>query len=94
MNWIRIDNRLVHGQVIETWVPHLGAKSILVVNDELADDELRQEIMRLAIPGGIELLFTRVEQLSAFLDKSGQMSAHGTKKLRYETRKLTQRLSP
>jgi hypothetical protein len=28
------------------------------------------------------------------LEKSGQMSAHGTKKLRYETRKLTQRLSP
>ena len=28
------------------------------------------------------------------LEKSGQMSSHGTKKLRYETRKLTQRLSP
>ena len=28
------------------------------------------------------------------LEKSGQMSAHGTKKLRYETRKLTQRLNP
>lgn len=73
MNWVRIDNRLVHGQVIETWVPHLGARSILVVNDELADDEMRQEIMRLAIPGSIELLFTRVEQISAFLDKSGQV---------------------
>jgi len=28
------------------------------------------------------------------LEKSGQMSAYGTKKLRYETRKLTQRLKP
>ena len=28
------------------------------------------------------------------LEKSGQMSSRGTKKLRYETRKLTQRLSP
>lgn len=72
MNWVRIDNRLVHGQVIEAWVPYLGAKSILVVNDELAADDLRQEIIRLAVPSGVDLLFTSVDRIISFLDKNGQ----------------------
>lgn len=61
MSWVRIDNRLVHGQIIEAWLPYLGASIILVVNDELADDVMRQEIMRLAVPSGVELFFSRVE---------------------------------
>ena len=69
MNWVRIDNRLVHGQVIEAWVPYLGAKSIVVVNDELAEDDLRQEIIRLAVPANVELLFTTVEKIAKFLDQ-------------------------
>ncbi|MDD2219358.1 MAG: PTS sugar transporter subunit IIB [Desulfoplanes sp.] len=60
MIWVRIDNRLVHGQVIETWLPYTKARAIMVVNDDLADDPLRQEIMYLAIPHDVELLFSRV----------------------------------
>lgn len=71
MNWVRIDNRLVHGQVIEAWVPYLGARNILVVNDELADDTLRQEIIRLAVPSGVDICFAGVERISAHLDEHG-----------------------
>ena len=53
MHWFRIDNRLVHGQVIEAWLPYIRAKILLVANDELAHDMLRQEIMSLAVPSGI-----------------------------------------
>lgn len=63
MFWVRIDNRLIHGQVVEAWVPHVGAKTILVVNDELAQDFLQQEIMSLAIPRAVESVFLSVEQL-------------------------------
>ena len=45
MFWVRVDNRLIHGQVVEAWVPYVGAHSILVGNDDLAQDELQQEIM-------------------------------------------------
>lgn len=66
MYWVRIDNRLVHGQIIETWLPYLGSRIIFVVNDELAEDMLRQEIIRLAVPSGVGLLFSSVgEVLSA-----------------------------
>lgn len=60
MYWVRIDNRLVHGQVIEAWLPFTGAETLVVANDELAEDGLRQEIMSLAIPEDITLHFAHV----------------------------------
>lgn len=62
MFWVRIDNRLIHGQVIEAWIPFTRTKSLMVVNDELANDTVRQEIMGLAVPQGIEVLFTPVNE--------------------------------
>jgi len=74
MFWVRIDNRLVHGQIIETWLPYLGSRIILVVNDELAEDVLRQEIIRLAVPAGVELLFCRVDGVLGALKAEGALS--------------------
>ena len=30
---VRVDNRLVHGQVLEAWLPRLGARRLLVADD-------------------------------------------------------------
>lgn len=62
MYWVRVDNRLIHGQVIETWLPFAGTRSLVVVNDELAADLVRQEIMGLAVPQGIEITFSPVNE--------------------------------
>jgi len=62
--WVRVDNRLIHGQVVEAWVPYIGAHSILVGNDDLAQDELQQEIMSLAIPRAVESIFLPIDQLA------------------------------
>ncbi|KUJ96007.1 MAG: PTS system sorbose subfamily IIB component [Desulfonauticus sp. 38_4375] len=70
--WVRIDNRLVHGQVIETWIPYIKAKFILVVNDSLANDILQQEIIKLAVPSNIEIKFVSLAQV--------QMGLKGQKK--------------
>jgi len=72
MHFVRIDNRLVHGQVIETWLPHTRAQMIVVVNDELAGNMLRQEIMSLAIPDGVEIVFLPVCKVTAFLSGSAR----------------------
>jgi PTS system mannose-specific IIB component len=63
--WVRVDNRLIHGQVVEAWVPFVGARHILVGNDDLAGDELQQEIMSLAIPRAVESAFLPIDQLAA-----------------------------
>jgi PTS system mannose-specific IIB component len=67
MYWVRIDNRLVHGQIIETWLPFTGARLLVVANDELAGDEMQQEIMALAIPHSVEVAFVHVPQVDEFL---------------------------
>ena len=41
---LRVDYRLVHGQVAISWSRHIGADCILVANDEVAKDEMRQSI--------------------------------------------------
>lgn len=67
MFWVRIDNRLVHGQVIESWIPFTGAKKLVVANDALASDILQQEIMSLAIPQDVDPFFIPVDALTSFL---------------------------
>jgi len=41
----RVDNRLVHGQVLEAWVPRLGADTILVVDRQLPADPFQRGII-------------------------------------------------
>ena len=47
---VRVDNRLVHGQVLEAWLPALSAQGILVADDEVAGSALARAAMSLAIP--------------------------------------------
>jgi Ca-activated chloride channel family protein len=57
-----------------------------------ASQKLRAAATRLLELGEDDLAQSALEEAEN-LEKSGQMSSHGTKKLRYETRKLTQRLN-
>lgn len=65
--WVRIDNRLVHGQVIETWLPYTRSGHLFVANDELAADPVRQEIMALAIPVGITVHYSGIRELPRWI---------------------------
>lgn len=69
MIFVRIDNRLIHGQIIETWLPHTGATRVVVANDELAKDVLQQEIMSLAIPQTVESVFVDVDSISQIVSE-------------------------
>jgi PTS system N-acetylgalactosamine-specific IIB component len=51
---VRVDNRLLHGQILETWLPRLGARSVLVADDDAAASPLARAAMTLAVPAGLE----------------------------------------
>lgn len=68
MTFVRIDNRLIHGQIIETWLPYTGAKVVVVANDGLASDVLQQEIMSLAIPHSVESVFVTIDDLADMVE--------------------------
>lgn len=47
---LRVDDRLIHGQVAVSWTAFLGADTIVVANDRAATDKLMQSAFRLAQP--------------------------------------------
>ena len=51
----RVDERLIHGQVMTKWVNQSQANKIVVVSDELAADEFMLEIYLLAAPAGVKV---------------------------------------
>lgn len=53
---IRVDYRLLHGQVAVTWTATLGADCILLVSDAVKDDALRMAALRLAKPEGVKVV--------------------------------------
>ncbi len=71
MTWFRVDNRLVHGQVIEGWLPYVAARHLVVANDAMAQDDLRQQITLLAVPQNVETHFVMLEALPATLQTCG-----------------------
>lgn len=58
---LRVDHRLLHGQVAFSWTSFLNADSILIANDSLPKDEIKKTTMRLAKPHGIKLVMKSLE---------------------------------
>lgn len=52
---LRVDDRLIHGQVAVAWTSHLGADTIVVANDRAAKDTLMQSAFKLAKPPQVVL---------------------------------------
>jgi len=50
---VRIDDRLIHGQVVAVWLRALGAKRIVIVDDAFARDPFMSEVLTLAAPQGV-----------------------------------------
>lgn len=67
----RVDNRLIHGQVLETWIPKTETSAIIVADDSVADDVLRQSIMEIALPECITCSFVRVLDIKPQLLNGG-----------------------
>lgn len=48
---LRIDNRLIHGQVAVTWMNNIGADKIIVTNDKIAADPIQRMALPMAARG-------------------------------------------
>jgi PTS system mannose-specific IIB component len=60
---VRVDNRLLHGQVLETWIPRLGARAVVVADDEAAASPLARAAMTLCVPPEIPAEIEPVERV-------------------------------
>ncbi|TXX29607.1 Firmicu-CTERM sorting domain-containing protein, partial [Escherichia coli] len=51
---VRIDHRLLHGQVVFSWSKFFNINRIIVANDEAANDEFKKMSLNLSKPAGIK----------------------------------------
>lgn len=65
---LRVDERLVHGQVAFAWTNSLGADAILIVNDAVKKDKLRATSLKLAAPAGVKFVVKSVEEAIPLLN--------------------------
>jgi len=69
---VRIDSRLIHGQVVEAWLPALKVTRVVVADDEASGSPLMRAAMGLAVPPGVEVHIGPLEGTPfARFDKDG-----------------------
>lgn len=65
---LRVDDRLIHGQVAMTWTKQLAVQGIVVANDEAANDNTQKMALKMALPGGIKSLIKPVDEAIRILN--------------------------
>lgn len=66
---VRVDERLLHGQVAIGWTSNSGANTILVANDEAQKDQVKAMALNLAKPTGVKLYIRSVEESGTIVEK-------------------------
>ena len=60
IKFVRVDHRLLHGQVAFAWTKSLGTDCILIANDKVVQDEIHSSALRLSKPSGVKLVIKNI----------------------------------
>lgn len=58
----RVDDRLIHGQVMTAWLQFTGGNHIVIVDDQTAGDDFTKTIIKMAVPMNIGLDILTLEE--------------------------------
>lgn len=61
INLVRVDERLIHGQVAVVWTKYLKSDRILVVNDEVVKNETQKMALSMAVPPNVKANFKTID---------------------------------
>lgn len=64
---VRLDDRLIHGQVVVGWGQPLNADFIVLVDDEVRESPWEQDLYRMGVPPRIEVVFASVAEAERLL---------------------------
>ena len=70
IRWVRVDDRLIHGQVIVAWRQRLHYDAIYIIDDALANDAFMRDVLRMAAPAGVQVSIVSVQQAADALARS------------------------
>ncbi|GAW63667.1 PTS sugar transporter subunit IIB [Ligilactobacillus acidipiscis] len=58
---LRVDERLIHGQIAMVWSRALDLDGIVVANDETANDEMQKMALKMAVPSGLKVIIKSLQ---------------------------------
>ncbi len=58
---VRIDDRLIHGQIVQGWLKTVDVDKILIISDEVANDEMQQVLLSMAVPSSVKLVIKNIK---------------------------------
>lgn len=64
---MRIDDRLIHGQIVTRWIADAQADTILIADDIAAKDATQQMLLKLVAPANICLLIKTISEAAELL---------------------------
>lgn len=66
---MRIDDRLIHGQVVTAWVKYIQAERIWIVDDVVSKDEFLKSVMKMVAPSDTELVVSDTASITELVKK-------------------------
>jgi len=69
----RIDNRLIHGQVLETWLPYVHANCLVVANEAISASPLKRMMMEASVQSSIRVEIGSISEIIELFD-SGELN--------------------
>lgn len=67
---VRVDYRLIHGQVVARWLKVCPVRRIVLVDDVLGNDEFMSDIYKMAVPKGTDVDIVTIDKAKEVLDNT------------------------
>lgn len=64
---MRVDDRLIHGQVAVMWSKELNIQRIIVASDQIAANELQASALKMAAPAGVKAAILSIDKAAEIL---------------------------
>lgn len=68
----RVDDRLIHGEVVTAWTPNSKANRIIIVDDDVAKDEFNVRVVKALAPAGTKVIVYNVDKAAVKLMVPGK----------------------
>lgn len=60
--FFRVDERLVHGQILFKWLEHASCSKLYIIDDQVATDPILQGVLTMTVPESVEVFFYSTDE--------------------------------
>lgn len=72
--YVRVDDRLIHGQTIVAWCPTLAIQEIIAIDDESAKNPMLKSIMTMSVPPQYKPSIVTIEEAQTLLEADSPLN--------------------